>query len=236
MVEFEVCCEWGRWGIESLGQHTNVFVIVDVLSFSTCIDIAVNNGATVFPYRYKDDSAAEYARALNAILAGPRSRSAHGFSLSPASLLDIPGGTRLVLPSPNGATLSLETGAIPTLAGCLRNAEAVARVAQSFGSHISLIPAGERIPGDNLRFAIEDLLGAGAIIAALPGTKSPEARLAELAYRSFKDEIERCLKQCPSGQELIDWGFERDVELAAMVNTSACVPLLKNRAYVRYSP
>ena len=49
-------------------------------------------------------------------------------SLSPVSLLGIPAGTRLELASPNGATVTLAVagaGAV-VLAGCLRNASAVA--------------------------------------------------------------------------------------------------------------
>jgi 2-phosphosulfolactate phosphatase len=53
------------------------------------------------------------------------------YSLSPQSLASIPKGTRLVLPSPNGATLTLATEKTPTLAGCLRNYRAVALAAQS---------------------------------------------------------------------------------------------------------
>ncbi|MEO1146213.1 MAG: hypothetical protein AAFY26_11535 [Cyanobacteria bacterium J06638_22] len=81
------------------------------------------------------------------------------YSLSPASLLSIPQGTRLVLPSPNGSTLSLATGATLTIVGCLRNARAVASAARRYGSKITVIPAGERWSDRSLRPALEDWMG-----------------------------------------------------------------------------
>ena len=69
--------------------------------------------------------------------------------------MNIPADVRLVLPSPNGATLSLETGELPTFTGCLRNAQAVAQALQGIGPKISLIPAGERWKDGSLRPAVE---------------------------------------------------------------------------------
>lgn len=45
--EFEVCCEWGEQGIAQLAPISDVVIIVDLLSFSTCIDIATNNRAII---------------------------------------------------------------------------------------------------------------------------------------------------------------------------------------------
>src|SRR5262249_30252535 len=108
---FDVRCEWGENGVQHLAPDADVVVILDVLSFSTCVDIANSRGAIVFPYRWKDESAAAFAASVNAELAGVRRRG-DGYSLSPASLSDIPSGTRLALPSPNGSALSLATGTI----------------------------------------------------------------------------------------------------------------------------
>jgi len=116
----------------------------------------------VYPYRWCDTSADVYAASRGAFAASRRQGT--GYSLSPASLRHIPPGTRLVLPSPNGSTLSLSTGAVHTFAGCLRNADAIAQTLPQYGNRFSLIPAGERWPDGSLRFAVEDLLGAGAII------------------------------------------------------------------------
>ncbi len=117
--EFNIRCEWGLHGAEVLATHCDVIIIVDILSFTTAVTIAINNGGIVFPYRWKDDSRIAFAKEKNAILAG--SRKAESYSLSPSSLKIVQDGERLVLPSPNGSTISLSTGDVPTLAGCLRN-------------------------------------------------------------------------------------------------------------------
>ncbi|MDZ8025712.1 MAG: 2-phosphosulfolactate phosphatase [Nostoc sp. DedQUE11] len=170
--EFNLRCEWGAQGVSQLASISDVVIIVDVLSFSTCVEIATNNGAIIFPYAYKDESVIDYAKSLQAELASHRQRwTITGYSLSPKSLEQIPAGTRLVLPSPNGSFLTLHTGNTPTLAGCLRNCQAVAQFAQKYGNKIAVIPAGERWKDDgSLRPAFEDLIGAGAILSYLRGT------------------------------------------------------------------
>src|SRR5207247_1393665 len=92
---FDVRCEWGQAGIEALAD-CRTFIVVDVLSFSTCVAIAAERGAVTLPYGWQDPSAAEFARRHQALLAGPRGEA---YSLSPASLVTLPPGTRLVLPS-----------------------------------------------------------------------------------------------------------------------------------------
>ena len=95
---FDVRCEWGLAGITELAPTSDVVIVVDVLSFTTCVQVATANGATVLPYRFRDDTASDFAASSGALLAS--SRDGRGYSLSPASLLGIPAGTRLALPSP----------------------------------------------------------------------------------------------------------------------------------------
>jgi 2-phosphosulfolactate phosphatase len=231
--EFELRCEWGKQGVAKLAPISDVVVIVDVLSFSTCVEIATNNGAIVFPYQWKDESAADYALSVNAQLASSKRTCNDGYSLSPASVMKIPTGTRLVLPSPNGATLTLSTGQTPTLTGCLRNCEAIAHFAQTYGSRISVIPAGEKWEDGSLRPALEDLIAAGAILSYLEGRLSPEAEIAIAAFHGVKDNLAIALRKCSSGKELITRGFATDIELAATINTSSCVPLFTHNAYIK---
>jgi 2-phosphosulfolactate phosphatase len=164
-AQYDVRCEWGPMGLKALAPISDVVILVDVLSFSTCVDVALSRGAAVIPCRWKDARAADLAAQRDALLAGPRGTDA--LSLSPASLRAMPADVRLVLPSPNGSALSMATGATPTFAGCLRNAAAVARAAAAIGRRIAVIPAGERwhSEDDSLRPALEDLLGAGALIS-----------------------------------------------------------------------
>lgn len=78
-AEFEIRCEWGEQGIASLAPISDVVIIVDILSLSTCVDIAVSQAATVFPYRWKDGSAVHFAASVGAELAGEK-RGGPGFS------------------------------------------------------------------------------------------------------------------------------------------------------------
>ena len=98
-AEFELRCEWGERGVAHLAPINDAIVIVDVLSFSAYVDVAVGQGSMVFPYRWKDESAARFAAAVGAELADGQRRGT-GYSLSPASLVSIPRGTRLMLPPP----------------------------------------------------------------------------------------------------------------------------------------
>jgi 2-phosphosulfolactate phosphatase len=231
--EFDIRCEWGAHGIAVLAPISDVIIIIDVLSFSTSVDVAVTQGAIVFPYRWRDDTASAYAVSVGAILADP-GRHPTRYSLSPASLIGIPNGTRIVLPSPNGSTLTLAAKPTPVLAGCLRNASAVASVARKYGRKIAVIPAGERWQADSsLRPAVEDLIGAGAIISHLTGRRSPETLVALAAFRAVESELDNTLRQCSSGKELIERGYATDVLLAAQLNVSAYAPLLVNDAYRR---
>jgi 2-phosphosulfolactate phosphatase len=212
-------------GLLALAPASDAVVIVDVLSFSTAVDIAVSNGASVFPYRWKDDSARRFAHEKGALLASDRTVAGQ-YSLSPASLRSIPAQTRLVLPSPNGSSLALSANPVPAFTACLRNAPAVAKRVAAYGSRIAVIPAGERWEDNTLRPCLEDLIGAGAVLAELAGTLSPEAELAASSFARFRRTLRDALSRCGSGKELIQGGFTPDVELAAEYAVSSAAPVL----------
>jgi 2-phosphosulfolactate phosphatase len=233
-AEYNIRCEWGERGVLALAPISDVIIIVDVLSFSTSVELATNQRAIVFPYRWKDETAYDYAASVNAQVADRKNPS--GYTLSPRSLRELPPGLRLVLPSPNGSTLSLSTGGTPTLLGCLRNCEAVARSAMSKGRNIAVIPAGERWEEDDtLRPAFEDWIGAGAIIHFLGGSRSPEALAAAVAFESAAPELLGLVGGCSSGKEKVERDESEDVHLATALNASVCVPVLTRDAFVKES-
>jgi 2-phosphosulfolactate phosphatase len=189
----------------------------------------------VFPFASGDHSAAAgFAKTIGAEAAGPRGSPEYRFSLSPSSLFAVEAGSKLVLPSPNGSSISAAARTVPVLAGCLRNARAVAKRAAALaqGSAVAVIPAGERWPDGSLRPAVEDLLGAGAIIAELDLSCSPEAAIARVAFCGVRHQLGEILRGCVSGQELISRGFAQDVEIAIELNASTTAPLLVNGAYI----
>lgn len=230
--EYDIRLEWGQKGVEELSIISDVVIIVDILSFSTCVDIVTNNFASVIPYKWKDETAVEFAKGKNAILADHRRQFSTSYSLSPTSLLNVKSEEKIVLPSPNGSTLSLATRDTLTLCGCLRNAKAVTEYAMKAGKKIALVPAGEQWPDRSLRPCFEDLIGAGAIIYYLKGTLSPESTTALSAFNAYKENLTEGLLKCSSGKELIERGFQNDLILAGDFNCSRSVPILKNGEYI----
>jgi 2-phosphosulfolactate phosphatase len=231
--------EWGVPGARALTTDTSVVVVVDVLSFSTAVSVAVGRGTAVLPFAWGDETAAEVARERDAVLAAGRRgvTAAHPWSLSPAALLAAPAVSRLMLPSPNGSTISaLASGVV--VAACLRNAQAVAGWLWHRGHCTAehptvVVAAGERWADGSLRPAVEDLLGAGALMSALAAhgaTLSAEAQVAVSAYDGIT-HVATALRGCTSGQELISTGFAEDVEVAAAVDADTVVPVLHGGAF-----
>ncbi len=267
--------EWGPAGAEAVSDGAAYAVVVDVLSFTTTLAVAVERGLTVFPYRWQDDGAADYARARDAVLAVGRLETQLGaapdpgaepshpprhaaktpadvtgrrvlgvpapVSLSPAAMARVTGVRRIVLPSPNGSTIAyrLRDSGATVIGGCLRNASAVAgwlvpRLAG--GATLAVIAAGERWPDGSLRPAVEDLWGAGAVLAACAAAGltgfGPEAEVAAAAFRAVGDRLPAALAGCASGRELAAAGFGADLEVAAEHDVSTVVPVLAAEAFV----
>ncbi|MFJ4658926.1 2-phosphosulfolactate phosphatase [Nocardia sp. NPDC088792] len=241
-ISHGVRIDWGAAGAQAIGPGSAALVVIDVLSFTTAVSVAVEAGTQVLPYPSRERSAVDFAAAHAAELAvGRRAVSAEQpWSLSPAALRRAPAPARLVLPSPNGSAISAAAHGIPVIAACLRNAAAVAAwiVGQGWGTAerpVSVIAAGEHWPGrDVLRPAVEDYLGAGAVITALAergaGPLSPEALAAKACYDGCGD-IAGLIGDCASGRELRSQGFADDVAVAVEVGGSESVPVLVDGAF-----
>jgi 2-phosphosulfolactate phosphatase len=212
-----------QWGLSGARQAADVVIIVDVLSFSTSVVVAVERGAQVFPFW--GEHAAMLAETVGGRLA-LRTRSLEAPSLSPNSLVNVEPGEALVLASPNGARCALAAEAEHVFCGSLRNAAAVAEMAAEAGDHILVAPAGEAWPDGSMRVAFEDLVGAGAVIASLGGEQSPEAQAAAACFQDAKGDLQARLLACPSGAELVGRGFEKDVLIAAELDASPIAPML----------
>lgn len=231
----------------AVASAADVAVVVDVLSFSTAVTVAVGRGCEVHPFRWRDERAAAYAREVGAVLAVGRLEAARepgrpGPSLSPATLRTAPLPPRLVLPSPNGSTTTVElaSAGARVVAGCLRNASAVVAWLLPHldaGRSAVVVAAGERWAADgSLRPALEDDLGAGAVLAGLVAhghghRLSPEARVAAAAWGVVAADLPDLLRDCAGGRELAAKGFAADVEVAAGLDASGVVPELVDGAF-----
>ncbi|MBP2319814.1 2-phosphosulfolactate phosphatase [Kibdelosporangium banguiense] len=222
---FGVRLEWGKDGLDALSPHCTAVIIVDVLSFSTSVDLIVGQGARV---KLDPWTGEQY---------GPR---------RPSALKSVQAGTDIAMSSPNGGELARQAAKVTrVMAGCLRNANAVADKAIDVADRgpIGVIAAGEQwgvnlnergTPG-RLRPAIEDYLGAGAIISALLAEgyspASPEAALAATSYRTAEPYLAELLGGCGSGLELGSKGLSEDIAIAGQVNVSKAAPLLTDGVF-----
>jgi 2-phosphosulfolactate phosphatase len=131
-------------------------------------------------------------------------------------------------------------GAVPAaavVAGGLRNRTAVAdwvlaRQAEKGGRFtVAVIGAGDVRADGSLRFTVEDLLAAGAVIDALAAVGidycSPEAAAATAAFTSLTRATGHLVSASGSGQRLIDAGRRADVDAAVEIDVSDTVPVLR---------
>ncbi|GEB95540.1 hypothetical protein GCM10009724_15870 [Microbacterium lacticum] len=202
--------EWGDDGLARLAA-SDVVVVVDVLRFSSIVTTRVAAGGAV-----------------------PLDAAAHAVSLNGAAT--------------SRAAAALDPAPI-VLLGCLRNASAVAEAIadeqrrRGARTSIALIAGDELVPADAgaaartaRRFAVEDLLGAGAIVDAL-GVRgidhtSPEAAAAGEAFRGLRAARRHLLAASGSGQELAERGAHDEVRAAAELDASTAVPVLREGVFV----
>ena len=240
--------EWGPAGAGRLTGEAACLVVVDVLSFTTAVSVAVQQGIRVLPFWLPDSfaapaeraaaekTAAVYARQCGARLALARHAVTPDspWSISPAHLRHAPFAARLVLPSPNAAAIAAAAPPrVRVVAACLRNILAVGDWLTSHGygtpgRPVAVIAAGEQWPDGSLRPALEDLLGAGALLSDLhaqgAGPMSAEAAAAKAVYEGTAD-LRRAVAGCASGRELTATGFVEDVAIATEEDVSTVVPV-----------
>lgn len=126
------------------------------------------------------------------------------------------------------------------LAGCLRNAAAVADAVVAIQAQrgtrttIAVIACGERVARESevVRFAVEDQLAAGAIISALSDRgidhTSPEAAVMGEAARALSHACVHLLLASGSGRELAERGRRDEVVNAAAHNAVSAVATVRN--------
>lgn len=156
--------------------------------------------------------------------------------------------------SRNGAAVAKaaeRTGAVVLLGG-LRNASALARTVLALQDRrgertsVAVIAAGELTDAGELRFAVEDHLGAGVVIGALGDIgidhTSPEAAVAAESARGLRKALRHLLSASGSGREIagglaVTARIEAaglaptDVAAAAELDATEAVPVLRDGVF-----
>jgi 2-phosphosulfolactate phosphatase len=146
----------------------------------------------------------------------------------------------LVLVDVLGDAAALPDSVAPTsavVAGSLRNGAAVARWALGRQADkgdrftIAIVAMGETRESGATRFALEDLLGAGAIIDALAAVGidycSPEAAAAAAAFTGLRNATGHLIGASTSGRAATANGDRAAIDFAIAVNSSEDVPVLR---------
>ncbi len=99
---------------------------------------------------------------------------------------------------------------------------------------MSVVAAGERWPDGSLRPALEDALGAGAVLRLLQAAGcqlSTEAIAAATLYNHTED-LTLAVRMCASGQELVTSGFASDVDIALELDCDGYAAVKKDDAFI----
>lgn len=180
---YQVRFEWGSAGLARLAR-ADVIIVVDVLRFSsTMADVVTTDRRITLA------EAAEFSKNGGSVTATASTLSAQSAG-------------------------NAEPWEPTVLLGSIRNASAVARAAMTIQERraartsVAVIAAGELTPSGEVRFAVEDQLGAGAIIAALTDLGidhvSPEAVVAGESFRALRRALRHLLGASGSARELAD--------------------------------
>jgi 2-phosphosulfolactate phosphatase len=238
--DFDIRHEWGRDGARRVAARGDVAVIVDVLRFSTTVVAAVANGWQIRPCASEQEVVES---SLRGEIADGRNAAAALSPLDYRQQASVTPPPVVALQSLNGATCSRIQGAARVIAGALVNATAAGKYLEKRvmdGARVTVVSCGERWEESGadgpLRFAMEDYIGAGAIISAIRrGRKSPEALACEGAFLAVHDRLPEVLESCGSGIELANKGRIEDVKFAARLDSISVVPGLAGGIYVRWS-
>ncbi|MDF0512563.1 2-phosphosulfolactate phosphatase [Agromyces sp. H3Y2-19a] len=244
-AKYQVRFDWGLAGADRILPGAHAVVVVDALSFTTSVVVAAEHGVAVAPWPAGTEARAgaeAFAAERGGLVAGRR--GAPGPTLSPASWVGV-AASPVVLPSPNGGALAHALGArdVVVIAAAMRNRSAVAERLLALQAErgerlmISIVAAGEReAAGADLRFGLEDLLVAGAVVDALVARgidhTSPEAAVACAAFEGLSRATGHLVSASGSGVRLRELGYAGDARLAAERDVADVVPVLHDGVFI----
>jgi 2-phosphosulfolactate phosphatase len=234
--------------LEPAHLDSRAVVVFDVLRATTSMTAALAAGVEeirVFPDL-------EYARrAAQHHTAGPRILCGEENCLPPPGfdLGNSPGafnrqahrGAVAYMSTTNGTrAIIAAAGAAVVFVGALVNAQAVASALLDTGLDATLLCAGT-----NGQVAMEDLLGAGAVLDAMARAESSRVRpsgdvahVAQRLYRSARSDLRAALAESQGGRNVIAAGLPQDIDYAARLDSLDVVGFVAPEAPVvrRWTP
>jgi 2-phosphosulfolactate phosphatase len=211
-----------------------VVVVFDVLRATTTIAAALAAGIReihVFASVEAARSAARTAHSETILCGEEKCLPPAGFHLgnSPRGFKSGAHANRVVFMSTtNGTRAILAARAASRLfAGALVNARGVARAVASEKLDVTLLCAGT-----GGQIAVEDILGAGAVIAELREhaevtLASDRALLAESLFTAGRHNLTDLLRQSRGGRNVIAAGLEEDIDFAVRLNQINVVGMIE---------
>ena len=217
-------------------------IVIDTLRATTVITTLIAGGAeAVYPCVSQT-----VARRLTAALPGSHLCGELGglrppdfeFGNSPSEFAarEVRGWTVVQSTSNGTLALALAAGAARTLVGCLRNRAAVAAAALREPHAIAVVCSGEvgNSDGEATRPSVEDAFSAGAVVERLvalageggtPPRLGAGARLVRRTFAAYGGSAQAAFADSPHAADLQRLGFEADLDFAAQLDATDCVPL-----------
>jgi len=222
------------WSADAVrGAHV---AVIDVLRATTTIATALAHGAAgVIPVAEPEDAIALAGRLGRdrVLLCGERhSLRIEGFDLdnSPASFTPpaVEGKTLLITTTNGTRALRAVATAASVRTAALVNRTATADALAHENGDVVIVCAGEANG-----FALEDALGAGALVDTLltligDVELCDGARAAALLYRAVAARLADAVASADHAQALAEKGFARDVTRCAALDTLTVVPTLRD--------
>lgn len=138
--------------------------------------------------------------------------------------------------------VTADAGGATVLVGGIRNASAIARTVHALQERrqartsVAVIAVGERDGSNDVRFAVEDHLAAGAIIAALTDLgidhTAPDAAVAAEGFRALRRALGHLVSASGSARDSAD---AEAVAAASRLDAVSAVPVFRERLFTAFA-
>jgi len=201
-------------------EGSGLCIMVDLLRASATITAALDQFREVIPVADIEE-AVKYSRKGYPVAGERGGETLPGFIANSPIEVKNYSGDALVLTTSNGTRI-LESVKSHALVGCLNNLDAVAEAARELSDEVEVVMAGV-----NGRFAIEDFLCAGEIIAAIDGEMDEYAEASVLAVQD-RSLVDDAIRRSRSAERLKGLGFRDDIEYCIRRNITGNVPVYRD--------